>query len=154
MWFHFHQIVQDSISTGWPRYRENREFGHQFFQTQGIFQISLKIKYIFYSKLPFHPLMYPSFFLAWLCSPSFHKLSSCSCCSHTFMSGSWSDKWNLFCDERGERMALMGWWRPLQIKKIFSLEKHREKLQRQGKDREFHFNLSVATLSMHHHCAK
>ena len=43
---------------------------------------------VFYSKLPFHQLMYPYFFLALLCLTSFHQLPSCPCLSHTFMSGS------------------------------------------------------------------
>ena len=141
---------------GWPRHRENREFGYHFFQTwktqeilaqhrdnldnMGNFPISLKIMY-FIGNYPFtdqkivgnsfqpigaimtgnpihqslifercsrpywsvviyyeprisqyslicHQLVYPTFFLALLCSASFYKLLSCSYFSHTFMSGS------------------------------------------------------------------
>ena len=46
-------------------------------------------------------------------------------------------------------MAVMGWWRPFTNENVLFLHlKNREKLQAQGKHKEFHFNSSVATLIM------
>ena len=62
----------------WLSLFPDRENTENLGTTQGIFQISLKME-VFYSKLPFHQLMYPNFFLASLCLASFYKLSSFSC---------------------------------------------------------------------------
>ena len=91
------EIIQGGHGTGktgnltidFSRQGKHREFGYntgKIWTTEGIFPISLKIKY-FIVNCPFID-MYPNFFLASLHWVSLHKLSSCSCFSHTFMSGS------------------------------------------------------------------